>query len=411
MKLTMKHIVKSSAFTLIPLALTFVTLNFYGFVKPFILVLLLFILFFIYLKAGFKNAFMFSVTLFISTIILNFLVALFLEDKMYYRPYEKLSVYNAELGRKLYKKNADMIFNMPFGDIKAVGNLKDIDLEPRKIRFKTDSLGFRNNGNYNGEKYVIVGDSFVAANGTDQVDIITTQLKNKWNKSVYSLGYEGGIPEYVRYVLYLKGKTEKDFKVLIFLFEGNDFPDSISKRQMIINKPQRKIFYERIKAFFEETALYRYTFSLMARFTNKHQKAKLFYLQGHRIGEFEDYVNATERNSYILPENAIKMLYIIKNRIEHIFFIPTKYRVYFPFIENKDKIELPHSQWKATQDLARALGVGCTDLTEMLRKESERLLKEGKFTFWKDDSHWNGYGIAIAAKAVNDYINKVENGH
>jgi len=411
MELTIKNIVKSLFFTLIPLALTFVTLNFYGFAKPFIFILLLFIFFFIYLRAGFKNAFLFSVTFFISTIILNCIVAVFLEDKMYYRPHEKLSIYNAELGRKLYKKNVDILFNMPFGDIKAVGNLKDIDIEPRKIRFKTDALGFRNNGDYKGERYVVVGDSFIVANGTDQTDMISVQLKNKWNKSVYALGYEGGIPEYVRYVLYLKGKTDKDFKVLIFLFEGNDFPDFISKKQMIINKSQRKILYERIKALFEETALYRYTFSLMARFTNKHQKAKSFYLKGHWIGEFEDYINVTERNSYILPDNAVKMLNLIRDHIGHIFFIPTKYRVYFPFIEKKDKKELPHSQWKATQSLARALGVGCTDLTEMLRKESERLLKEDKFTYWKDDSHWNGYGIAVAARAVCDYINKVENEH
>ena len=35
---------------------------------------------------------------------------------------------------------------------------------------------------------------------------------------------------------------------------------------------------------------------------------------------------------------------------------------------------------------------------------SKTLLKEDKYTFWKDDSHWNKYGIGVAAKVVSDYI-------
>lgn len=403
------NILKKFFIALIPLFITFITLHFYGFVRTPFFYPLLIIFFFIYIKSEFKNSVLLSITLLVATLIANLAMGILkIEDRMYYRPHEKLTIYNHEMELKSYKKNMDIIFQMPFGDISAVGHIKDIEIEPREIRFKTDSFGFRNNNNYNGEKYVIVGDSFIAANGTRQDHIITSQLKNTWNIDTYSLGFAGGIPEYVKYVLYLQKKTGSDFKVLLFLFEGNDFVESISKRQMVIKKPIIKAYYDWVKAFFEETIIYRYTYSLITRLTKKPQSSEVLIVKGHRIGEFSDYIQATKRQSYRIPDRALKMLYLIHDRIDHIFFIPTKYRVYFPFIENRNIEELPNRQWEETQRIAKLLNVGCTDLTEPLRKESERLLKEDKFTFWKDDSHWNGYGIAVAAKAVNDHINKLK---
>ncbi len=402
-------ILKKALIALIPLSITFITLHFYGIIKTPIFYPLIIIFFLIYIKGGFKNSVLLSFTLLIATLILNLTMGILkLEDRMYYRPHEKLTIYNHEIGLKSYKKNVDIIFNMPFGDIGAVGSSKDIEIEPRKIRFKTDSLGFRNNSDYNGEKYVIVGDSFIAANGTSQEHTITSQLKDIWGMDTYSLGFAGGIPEYVKYVLYLQRKTVPDFKVLLFLYEGNDFEETLSKRRMVIKKPIIKAHYDRFKSFFEETILYRYTYSLITRFTKKPQRSEVLIIKGHKIGEFSDYIHATKRQSYILPDRALKMLYLIHDKIGHIFFIPTKYRVYFPFIENRYIEKLPNSQWEETQRIAKLLNVGCTDLTEPLRKESERLLKEDRFTFWKDDSHWNGYGIAVAAKAVNYYINKLK---
>jgi len=43
--------------------------------------------------------------------------------------------------------------------------------------------------------------------------------------------------------------------------------------------------------------------------------------------------------------------------------------------------------------------IPCTDLTGPMMP-SPPALKEGKYTYWKDDSHWNRYGIGVAAKVV-----------
>jgi hypothetical protein len=44
------------------------------------------------------------------------------------------------------------------------------------------------------------------------------------------------------------------------------------------------------------------------------------------------------------------------------------------------------------------------DLTGPLKEESQRLLPEGKLTFWKDDSHWNRFGMAVAARTIHTFL-------
>ncbi|NQT06172.1 MAG: hypothetical protein HQ575_01380 [Candidatus Omnitrophica bacterium] len=43
-------------------------------------------------------------------------------------------------------------------------------------------------------------------------------------------------------------------------------------------------------------------------------------------------------------------------------------------------------------------------LPPYLIDESRRLLDEGKFTYWRDDTHWNGYGISKAAEVVYEAV-------
>jgi hypothetical protein len=40
------------------------------------------------------------------------------------------------------------------------------------------------------------------------------------------------------------------------------------------------------------------------------------------------------------------------------------------------------------------------DLTEALRQRAKSLFDMGKSVFWRDDTHWNGEGMAVAADAI-----------
>jgi lysophospholipase L1-like esterase len=84
------------------------------------------------------------------------------------------------------------------------------------------------------------------------------------------------------------------------------------------------------------------------------------------------------------------------------FFIPTKYRVYQPWVSPGEA--LPHASWEHLERLCAEHGVPCFDLTPALQRRSEDLLASGRFTWWRDDTHWNGAGIDAAAARVAEAL-------
>ncbi len=50
--------------------------------------------------------------------------------------------------------------------------------------------------------------------------------------------------------------------------------------------------------------------------------------------------------------------------------------------------------------LATTIGVKYLDLTDDLLDGAEKLMADGKFVYWRDDTHWNGEGISIASKSI-----------
>ena len=390
---------------LIPLLFTYHTLLFYGFLPNTIFYVVLVLFFLAYIFMDWKNSLLLACSLLGATLLVNLGLGLMkIDDRIYYREHERFTVYNGDMQMSGYKKNVDAVVKMPFGDTYAVGGEKDIEIEPRIIRFRTDSLGFRNDAPYRGQKYVLVGDSFTVGSDNTQEDTLQSQLKQTYGIDTYCLAYPGGIPEYVKYILYLQRKYKDDFKVLLFLFEGNDFPESYSRRELLIKKPWLKAFFQRYRSFFTETVLYRYTYSIAAKRSKKSFTASVLTVKGHKIADFKEYIAATERETYHFPERIIPMLSMVRNRIDHIYFIPTKFRVYYPFLEKEGGKPLPNAQWEAVKALSESRRIPCTDLTGPLTAESEKLLKEDKFTYWKDDSHWNRLGMAVAARVVSEQI-------
>ena len=97
-------------------------------------------------------------------------------------------------------------------------------------------------------------------------------------------------------------------------------------------------------------------------------------------------------------------LALIRDDISYIFFIPTKYRVYYDFIEKEEKGQLPNAQWEYLSNVSEKLNLKCINLTQPLIEESKKIISKNKLTYWKDDTHWNKYGISVAARIVYDSV-------
>jgi len=391
---------------LIPAFITYNTLLFYGFTGNSVFYILLSLLFLVYVLIGWKNGLLLACSLLGATLLLNLALGVMkVEDRIYYRAHERLAVYDSKLELEGYKKNADITVSMPFGDAYAVGTEKNIEKEPRRIRFKTDSLGFRNDRDYHGQKYVLVGDSFVVGNGSSQEDTLGAQLRDKYGIDAYTLAHAGGVLEYVKYIRHFERVNKGDFRVLLFLYEGNDFPEGFSRRQFVLKKPVMRAFPDWYFSLYKRTVLYRFTYGLLSRRSAKPLPSEAITVNGHRMGEFSEYIRATRRETYKFPEPVVDGRFsLVAGRIDHIFFIPTKYRVYYSMLDGGSRRPLPYAQWDAVRALGQRYKIPCTDLTGSLIMESARLLGEGKFTYFKDDSHWNKYGMAVAARVVSEQL-------
>ena len=52
------------------------------------------------------------------------------------------------------------------------------------------------------------------------------------------------------------------------------------------------------------------------------------------------------------------------------------------------------------------LDVPVYDLSVEMKNSVPSYLSEGKYLFWRDDTHWNNYGIFVAMNYIDKIINK-----
>lgn len=379
-----------------------------------------------------------------------------------YRPFEVLQTALPEYGGvRVYRPGAVIEdFQMPYGDLsplirRSAGAPSDvIDLEPRTVDYRIDDIGFRNDDPYSGQRWLLVGDSFVAGDDNDQADTLSRQLRLSHGIDAYSVAHPGNPADYVRLLQYFDrvkvGQGARQARVILFLFEGNDFdfdyepqteapfmataaasvaaeatsggavPESASVSSLaapprlgVVGSASAALRALRDRQ--KETALYRLTYSVFSRFKYDFLQTGGQVTEGlhvlrmksggkeHKIGFSAKYVAGARMSEADVDDKAevlTKVLKPIENRTEAIVFIPSKFRVYAPILSTSESDRaLPERAWKITQSTCDRLRVRCLDLTGPLR-----LAARDKLVYWKDDTHWNRAGIAIGAAEVARFI-------
>jgi len=79
---------------------------------------------------------------------------------------------------------------------------------------------------------------------------------------------------------------------------------------------------------------------------------------------------------------------------------PTKEQIYL----NSTRKEFGFGT--AVCEVASKEAVDCVDLLPTFDQEAQRLLKQGQLLWWKDDTHWNERGTALAAKTIGEYLER-----
>ena len=94
----------------------------------------------------------------------------------------------------------------------------------------------------------------------------------------------------------------------------------------------------------------------------------------------------------------------ILERVNGFFFIPVKLRIYSDFI---DSVQInKNSPLEFLKNSYSKINKPVYDLTEIMKLSVKKYLLEGKYLYWRDDTHWNYYGIFESMKYVNSIIEK-----
>jgi len=338
-----------------------------------------------------------------------------LNHSIFYRPQEIFSVYDVARHHYRYEENVNFEMTVAHGDLKAFD--ARVASEPRHVLFQSDSYGFRNAKDFQRQQYIMVGDSFVAGNGISQENIITEQLRRLGVDS-YNLAAPGRLNDYIRYISNFKKTYGFGHKFVLFLYEGNDFGHAHASpipQLTGMEKIERFIhirldWYRKLWGI-ENTDIYRFMAVYIQRITYHEKvsdsKVNIQEINGMPVAFYKQYVLVTRRK--VVPEflNFEKIIAPVRKDIIHIFFIPTKYRVYYKHLKRLNPCfpdSLPDRQWEYIQSVGDKLGIKTTNLTPALIQASDILLSSKKLSYWKGDTHWNKYGIATAAKVVAEQL-------
>src|SRR5262249_57632126 len=83
-----------------------------------------------------------------------------LDQAIYYRFHERFATWSARHRHRAYVPGVSWQALEPHGDLQAL--TREEIAEPRRVLFHSDSEGFRNDADYAGEPWGLIGDSFLA---------------------------------------------------------------------------------------------------------------------------------------------------------------------------------------------------------------------------------------------------------
>ncbi len=321
----------------------------------------------------------------------------------YYRPHERLALDTS------YRPNQRVEMEVPHGDLLAIDPALSTTLAaPRREVFVTDSLGYRNSRDYGGTRLVLVGDSFLVGTETTLVDT----LKAEHDADAYNLSFASiGPLIYADKVRWARRQFGNDTCVVLFFFEGNDFqlvdPVELAQRRAVPRELQlaAKTYIQAVRGISEWSKAFlgistRAGEMLRRRddqttttpdrttFTRAVANVPVAFLDGYadvvRRPKFDDHGFVSGQLAQAPPDL--------------VFFIPDKFRVYGPLLDENAESVLPHAQWNYLRAATDALGIPAVDLTAAMVERSRELATQGLLTFWPDDTHWNRHGEAVAAR-------------
>lgn len=307
-----------------------------------------------------------------------------------------------------------------YGDLAALEGDPSLR-EYRFVRFVVDEHGFRNEPSTTSHEVVVLGDSIAAGNGTTQEATFSARLASDYGMSVYNAAIPAGPwEEYLNLMLESEWLIPRPGIVLVWaLFAGNDLwgPFGPTRREELpwntrvgesrvifetfrLQSPLRKTLARAVAAVErhpsnQQTLLRRlpdgspfllHTLYLPTRKTT----ADIV----RQYPNYPAFVGTLEAMRELAAQRRIKVLACV---------FPAKEQVYafFETGPGETPATIPTGFADVVGEFATHAGWDFLDLTRPMTEEAQLAWQEkGELLWWRDDTHLNPAGHAVAAKLL-----------
>jgi hypothetical protein len=348
-------------------------------------------------------------------------------DLFTFRAWEALTVAHPPTGP--FEPNRVYVNPLSYGDLARAQRYRA--LRRRRLEyFSTDSWGYRNTVQPSNRPFtwLLIGDSFGVSSGVSDGETLASQLARWSGASVYnaSAGYTLALPD-LRSAASRIGMTGG--LVVYEYLERWELPaiDAATRPRTYRDAPPStgRTFVERVRALQQQAAVSRMNIlagwgwdAIAARFTpeaadsatSEPAPGELPTLR-FRLANGETmlfYANDVEitRNAdrVIVPQYLITL----RNELKKLNFdlavlvVPTSYHVYASSINGAAAPRPSDAPLERLTETLNANGVFAVNVTAALKQQAADGLSRRSYTFFLDDTHWNGQGIEIAAKTFVD---------
>lgn len=296
--------------------------------------------------------------------------------------------------------------------------------EPRRVEFRTDALGFRNDAVPNPVDLIVLGDSFAAGVGVTQTGTFAHTLAARYGLSAYNLSYPGGpYDQYINFSLESpKLNIAPGAQLVWTLYTGNDLEDPGGETWEIAALPWRTGFSTMLvdyRTFRNRSPLRQIWVALRTRWGGISKDVRnrslpdgrpvLFYgpqeLWGDRSrAEVERHPNFPK---LLTTFRAMKDVTDRLGLRVTVVILPTKGEVYPWLLEPQAGMgaATPSGFAEAVMGACEQVALHCWDSKSYLLEEARRLFDASQeLLWWRDDTHMNEMGHQAIASFVGQEI-------
>lgn len=319
---------------------------------------------------------------------------------------------------KRYQPGIDVNGVSVFGDLCATSGAQNPAQCPfwagrRDYRFVTDARGWKTLQPLESADLVIVGDSFLAALGGDQMtDQLGWQLKGLTGLNYYEAAHPGDPGDYLQRILELDRERPMARRYILLVYEGNDLAvkersfsiaiDPTAPDERLLLRVWRDLLDNRLPEILNPPlarllSIYAESYRLQR---NRRTHAAFDASEIRSIGGMP--VAFSINNTLVSRDPGLSLprsldpdeLGYLKDKIKCIVLVPTKSSVYL----DDRSLAQRHPLLATDFQRLRQRGIQTLDLTPGLRAAARAGGSE--LLYWSDDTHWNRNGIRVAARTM-----------